>query len=105
MPSIVMWVASPHTSAQMLHAVAAMTPTEMRVSMEAVRCLALSAATRWNGQAAHVTTGMLSAPAHHCQFVNCAAGTMDSTTTGTENTAATVRRRRSAARRSSRPSS
>ena len=39
MPSITMVVpmASPHTSAQMLHAIAAITPTEINVSMLAVR--------------------------------------------------------------------
>ncbi len=43
------------------HPVAAVTPTEIKVSIEALPWRALRSATRWNGQAAQVTIGIASA--------------------------------------------
>ena len=43
----------------------------------------LSQAARWNGHAAHVTTGAASVSDSHCQASNCSAGIIDSATTGT----------------------
>ena len=52
----------------------------------------LIAAARWKGQAAHTTTGEVSVRTSHCQFVNCSAGTIDSTITGIVRSAAPIRR-------------
>ena len=97
--------APPHSTAHMLHNCAAITPTEISVSMLADPCRALTAADLWNGHAHHVTTGSDSAPAHHCQPWNWANPNMDMVKTGSEKTAATTRRRRAVCRRSSRSSS
>ena len=52
-------------------------------------------AARWNGAAAHTTTGPDSASAIHCQYVNCHAGTIDSATTGTVSAIEVISRSRS----------
>ena len=46
---------------------AAVTPTEISVSIVAVACRRLSQAARWNGHAPHVTTGAASVSESHCQ--------------------------------------
>ena len=71
---------------------AAATPRETSVSMVVDRCRAFTAVARWNGHAAHVTTGRASSAATHPQCGNWAPGTMDITNTGTENAAATQQR-------------
>ena len=50
--------------------------------MVAAPCRALTSAARWNGQAPQTATGEASTRAAHCQFRNCRAGIMASTTTG-----------------------
>ena len=102
------WSASsapPHSTAHVLHNCAAMTPTEMSVSMFAVACRAFASADRWNGHAHQVTTGRDNAPAHHCHPSNWAKPNMDMVNTGSEKTAATINRTRATCRRSSRSSS
>ena len=56
------------------HKVAAVTPTEISVSMDAVPWRALRRATRWNGHAAQVTIGAASAVSTHSQPVNRVLG-------------------------------
>ncbi len=87
--------ALPRNSAHTDHRNAAEVPTETRVSMVAAPCRALVRAARWKGQAAYVTTGAVSVSDSHCQYVNCQAGTMASTTTGSARTTEVIRRRRS----------
>ena len=99
--------ALPRNSAYSDQRKAALTPTEMRVSMLAAPWRRVIAAARWNGQAAHTTTGEASARTSHCQFVNCSAGTIDSTITGIVSTAAPIsrwRRERSSGSSASRSS-
>ena len=78
------------------HTVAAVTPTEISVSIEAVRCRALRNAMRWNGQAAHVTIGSASAMSTHCHPVKRVSGKTANITdrwaSGTNSTAAAARR-------------
>ena len=95
--------ASPKNSAYSDQANEAVTPTEIRVSMVAAPCLALTRAARWNGQAPQTATGAASASDSHCQLRNCSAGTIASTTTGTPSSSETSSRRRSAAVSSSPP--
>jgi hypothetical protein len=99
--------ASPKKSAQSDQAKAAITPTLTRVSMVAAPWRAFTAAARWKGQAPQTATGDARVSASHCQFVNCRAGTIESTTTGRARAALTrVRWRRastSAARASAAP--
>ncbi len=57
-------------------------PTETRVSIVVAPCRRFVQAARWNGQAPHTTTGAASVSAAHCQLVNCQAGTIESSTTG-----------------------
>src|SRR4051812_37018181 len=79
------------------HTVAAVTPTEISVSIEAAPWRALRAATRWNGHAAQVTIGAASAVSSHPQPVNRVLGTTANITersaSGTNSTAATASRR------------
>ncbi len=72
-------------------------PTEISVSIVAVPCLRFTQAALWNGQAAHSTTGVTSCSDSHWKLSNCSAGIMAISRTGTDRTAATIRRRRSAA--------
>ena len=65
------------------HRYAAVTPTEISVSMVAAPCRAPASAARWNGHAPHTATGDASARLTHCQSRNCHAGTIPSSTTGT----------------------
>ena len=88
--------ASPKKSAYTLQRKAAVTPTEMRVSMLAMKRRALCSATRWNGHAPQTATGDARASTSHCQFVNCSAGIIDSTSTGTVSTVEMRSRCRSA---------
>ena len=76
---------------------AAPTPMDTSVSIVEARCRALTAAARWKGQAAQVTTGRLRANAHQPQFGNCAAGIMEMMSTGSVRAAASSSRGRSAA--------
>ena len=46
---------------------AAMVPSEISVSMVAVRCRRFSQAARWNGSAPHTTTGAANVSDSHCQ--------------------------------------
>ena len=78
-----------------------MMPIETSVSMVEAPCRAARNAARWNGQAAQVATGRASAATTHCQPVNCSAGIIESSSTGTVSTAATRRRRRSSVPRAS----
>ena len=100
-----MLAASPQTNAHTDHATAATTPSEISVSMVAVRCRRFIAAERWNGHAPHVTTGALSSNAHHCQLRNCQASIIDTTATGIASASDTSNRRRSNAKSSSYSSS
>src|SRR5690606_14284001 len=84
--------APPRNRAYSDHTNAAETPSEMRVSIVAAPCRRLIHAARWNGHAAHTTTGAASASDAHCQYVNWSAGTIASTTTGTESTIAPMSR-------------
>ena len=78
------------------HSVAAVMPTEIRVSIEATRWRALRSATRWNGQAHQVTIGSASAVRIHCQPAKRVEGRTANMTdrcdSGTKSTAATARR-------------
>ena len=47
---------------------------------------------RWKGQAAHTTTGAVSVSTAHCQWVNCSAGIIEITMTGTASSTAPIRR-------------
>ena len=89
--------ASPKNSAYTDQQNAAITPTEMRVSIVAARWRALVSAARWNGQAPHTATGAASASDSHCQLRNCSTGAIASTTTGTASASETSSRCRSAA--------
>ena len=97
--------ASPHTTAHVLHSVAAVTPTLMRVSIVDVPCIAFLKAALWNGHAPHVTTGIDRAIAHHCQPSNIKAVTIEINTTGMVNAADTTNRKRAVRKRSSKSSS
>src|SRR5690349_18002475 len=88
-PGMPAWVKnSAHTD----QAYAAITPSEIRVSIVAAPCRRLVQAARWNGQAPHTTTGEASVNASHCQLLNCRAGIIDSSTTGTASAAEISRR-------------
>ena len=62
--------------------------------MVAVAWRAFTAAARWNGQAPHVTTGVASSRASHCQYGNRTGGTIASSSSGAVSPAATSTRRR-----------
>ena len=87
--------ALPRNSAYSDHRNADTVPSEMSVSMVAVPCRRLAQAARWNGHAAHTTTGAASVSDAHCQYVNCSAGIIAIATTGTVRTAEALRRCRS----------
>ncbi len=74
------------------NAYAAVTPIDTRVSMVDPKCRAFTAAARWNGQAAQLTTGSARAPATQPQFGNWRAGTIEIRKTGTVRAAAATRR-------------
>ena len=76
---------------------AAVTPTEISVSMVAARCRAFASAARWNGQAPQMATGAASVSDSHCQLRNWSTGTMASTTTGTASASEISSRCRSTA--------
>ncbi|MFC7586595.1 hypothetical protein ACFQYP_24785 [Nonomuraea antimicrobica] len=74
-----------------------MTPVEIRVSMEVVRCLAALNALRWNGHAHQVTIGAVTPISTHCHPAKRHSGTnaipMDrSISTKASTTATTMRR-------------
>src|ERR1035438_10719396 len=69
--------APPRNSAHSDHIHAALTPTEITVSIVAAPWRALVNAARWNGKAPHTTTGEARVRASHCQLSNCSSGTMD----------------------------
>jgi hypothetical protein len=79
------------------HSQAASVPTEISVSIVAAPCLRLAQAALWNGQAAHSTTGVTRFSDSHWKLSNCSAGTIASSSAGTDSSAATIRRRRSGA--------
>jgi hypothetical protein len=68
----------------------------MSVSMVASPWRRFVQAARWNGHAAHTTTGAASASEIHCQYRNCRGSTMASAITGTASATATSRRSRRA---------
>src|SRR5581483_194445 len=86
--------ASPRKSAYSDQSQAARTPRETSVSIVAVPCLRFVQAARWNGHAAHRTTGVASCNASHCQWSNCSAGIIETSSTGSESSAEAIRRRR-----------
>nr|WRX71470.1 hypothetical protein [Actinomycetes bacterium] len=97
-PVMPAWV---NSSAHSDHSQAAVTPTEIKVSMVAAPWRALVTAARWKGQAPQTTTGEARVREIHCQLSNCSAGIIDRASTGTVNAAETTRRcRQSAASRS-----
>ena len=88
-PGIPAWVKNrAHTD----HRYAAVTPTEISVSIVAAPWRRFVSAARWNGQAPHTTTGEARVNASHCQWSNCRAGTIDSSITGRLSPAETSRR-------------
>ena len=95
--------ASPMNSAYSDHSQAASVPTETSVSIVAAPCLRLAHAALWKGQAAHSTTGVTRFSDSHWKLSNCSAGTIESTSAGTESSAASSTRPRSAAIASSSP--
>ena len=64
------------------------------MSIVAAPCRRLVSVARWNGHAAQVTTGVVSANASHCHPSNCSADAMDSTSTGRLSAAAVTSRGR-----------
>jgi len=68
---------------------------EISVSMVAAPCRRLVKAARWNGRAAHATTGVVRASATHCQPANCSDGTMARAATGSDSATAAASRARS----------
>ena len=89
--------ASPMNSAYSDHSQAESVPTEISVSIVAAPCLRLAHAALWNGHAAHSTTGVTRFSDSHWKLSNCSAGIIAISSTGTDRTAAKIRRRRSAA--------
>ena len=87
--------APPRNSAHSDHSHAALTPTEIKVSMVAAPWRALVNAARWNGNAPHTTTGEARVRDNHCQLSNCNIGIIDSNSTGRLRTAETSNRCRS----------
>ena len=80
---------------------AAVTPTDTSVSMLASAWRRFFHAVTWKGHADHAATGVANTRANHCQPRNCSAGIIDSSSTGTPRSTATVRRRRRSAMRAS----
>src|SRR6187200_1623000 len=77
--------AEPKNSAYSDHTNAAETPIEISVSIVAAPWRRLTHAARWNGYAAHTTTGAASTSDSHCQYVNWSAGIIAIAITGTES--------------------
>src|SRR5690349_1777328 len=75
--------AVPKNSAHSDQPKAARVPTDTSVSIVDAPWRRLVTAARWKGQPPYPTTGAVNVSASHCQLVNCNAGTIDSTTTGT----------------------
>jgi len=88
--------APPRNSAHSDHSHAALTPTEIRVSIVAAPWRALVNAARWNGNAPHTTTGEAKVRESHCQLSNCNTGIIDSRSTGRLRIAEITNRCRSA---------
>ncbi len=86
--------AIPPSSTTVDHDQAEIVPIEISVSIVATAWRAFSAAARWNGQPLQNTTGVASASDTHSQPENCAAGTIASTASGADSTAATSSRSR-----------
>ncbi len=75
---------------------------ETRVSIVVEPCLRFIQAALWKVHPDQNTTGVARTTTSHSQPSNCSGGTIDTSTTGTASTAATMKRRnRSVARRSS----
>ena len=72
-------------------------PSETSVSIVAAPCRRLVQAALWNGHAAHSTTGVTRFSESHWKLSNCRAGTIASTSAGSDSTAASSTRRRRAA--------
>src|SRR5690554_7757083 len=89
--------AVPKNNAYSDQARAARTPTLTSVSMVAAPWWAFTNAARWNGQAPHTATGAARVRVSQCQLVNCRAGTIDRTSTGTVRMAEMISRWRSEA--------
>ena len=74
----------------------AITPIEIKVSIEVVRCRAATNAARWNGQAHQVATGTVIASIAHCQPWKRSDGanarTMDKSPSGAHSSSATASR-------------
>src|SRR5664279_1654670 len=87
--------APPRNSAHSDHSHAALTPTEIKVSIVAAPWRTLVKAARWNGNAPQTTTGEARVRASHCQLSNCHAGTIDISSTGRLRTAEITSRCRS----------
>ncbi len=68
-------------------------PSEISVSMLAERWRRPAHAARWNGQPAHSTAGAASARASHSQPPKRRAGTIETSSTGSESAADAARRR------------
>ena len=82
---------------------AASVPSEISVSIVAAAWRKFFHATRWKGQAPQRTTGVVSANAHHCQYVNWRAEIIPRSSTGNASTAEAINRRRRIAAGSSDP--
>ena len=72
-------------------------PRLISVSIVAVPCLKFAQAAWWNGHAPHSTTGVAALSASHCQLSNCSAGIIETSSTGSDSSAETISRWRSAA--------
>ena len=88
--------APPNSSAYTDQPNDAATPTLTRVSIVAAPWPSPYHAARCSGHAPQIATGAASARLTHCQPVNCAAGTMDSTMTAAASGTQTTSRRASA---------
>jgi hypothetical protein len=94
MPGSSIAPAPPRRSAHRDQAVAATTPTDTRVSIVEEPWRAARKAARWNGNAAHVTTGRVRAATTHCHPGKWSAEIIERATTGTASVPATTSRRR-----------
>ena len=86
-----------NTSATTDQSQAATVPSDTSVSIVTAPWRRLMSVARWNGQPAQKMTGVASTSAIHCQPSIMSAGTIETRTTGTERTAATIRRGRTVA--------
>ena len=96
--------ACPRNSAYSDQANAAIVPSETSVSIVAAPWRRFTHAARWKGQPPHTMTGAASVSDNHCQYVNCSAGTIATTTTGRLSAAEIHTRVRSACSSGSRGS-